>query len=166
MYDFIIIGAGVSGAFIAMELAKYNLKIAVIDRCAEPSQGSSKANTAIVHGGYDATINSLKALLNVRGAMLMESVAQKLHVDYNKCGTNVVAFDSDDISTLEGLLERGKTNGVTDIKILSQAEIRKMEPNISDEVKDQLAARMKFDAENGKGTLKRRAAQILENVSR
>ena len=82
MYDIAVIGAGITGSAIARELSKYNLKTVVIEKGLEVCQGTTKANSAIVHGGFDAKEGSLKAKLNVEGASMMEEVAKELSVKF------------------------------------------------------------------------------------
>lgn len=134
MYDIFIIGSGVSGGFIALELSKYNLKIAIAESSLEPANGSSKANSGIVHSGYDPVPGTLKAKLNLRGSMLMPEVAKKLNVDFNVCGANVLAFGEEDDAKVQALYERGIINGVEKLKIITGAELRNTEPNVSENV--------------------------------
>lgn len=134
MYDIFIIGGGVSGGFVALELSKYNLKIAIAESSLEPANGSSKANSGIVHGGYDPVPGTLKAKLNLRGSQLMPEVAKKLNVDFNCCGANVIAFGKDDDAKVQALYERGITNGVEKLNIITGTQFRKAEPNVSENV--------------------------------
>ena len=78
-YDVAIIGAGVSGAFIARELSRYKLKIALLEKCNDLAMGTSKANSGIVHSGFDAIPGTLKAKLNVKGTSLMPEVCKELN---------------------------------------------------------------------------------------
>ena len=132
MYDVIIIGAGVSGSAIARELSKYELKVCVLEKEVDVCCGTSKANSGIVHGGYDAEYGTLKAKLNKRGNDLMEELCKKLDVPFVRNGSLVVATDEKDISKLEKLLENGQKNGVEGLRIVDAAELKEMEPNISD----------------------------------
>ena len=93
MYDIAIIGAGISGSSIARELSKYNLKTVVIEKGVEVCQGTTKSNSAIVHGGYDAKVGSLKAKLNVKGNSLYKDLCDDLDVDFKQIGSLVLAFD-------------------------------------------------------------------------
>ena len=92
LYDIAIIGAGITGSMIARELAKYNLSVIALEKEADVSMGSSKANSGIVHAGYDAKPGTLKARLNVLGCQMMPRVAQELGVSYRRNGSLVVAF--------------------------------------------------------------------------
>ncbi len=138
MYDIFIIGGGVSGGFIALELSKYNLKIAVVESSLEPANGSSKANSGIIHGGYDPIPGTLKARLNLRGSQLMPEIARKLNIDFNACGANVLAFGREDDEKVLALYNRGITNGVEKLRIITGDELRRTEPNVSDNVKTAL----------------------------
>lgn len=130
MYDVVIIGAGVVGGMIARELSFYNLKICLLEKENDVATGATKANSAIVHAGFDAKVGTLKAKLNVRGSKMMPQVAKDLGVKYINNGSLVVGFNEEDEKTLESLLERGTTNGVEGLKILNREEILKIEPNI------------------------------------
>ncbi len=134
MYDVIIAGAGVIGAFIARELSRYELKVCILEKGNDVASGSSKANSGIVHAGYDCRTRSLKALLNVRGAGMMENVAQELDVPYKRTGSLVVGFDEKDRETLAGLMGKGIANGVPGLELLDRNRIKELEPQISDEV--------------------------------
>ena len=132
-YDVAVIGAGVVGAMITRELSKRNLKIVLLEKCNDVAMGTSKANSAIVHAGFDAEPGSLKARLNVQGASLMAYYCNKLSVPYKNIGSLVVAYSWDDMKTLDELFERGFANGVPNMEIISQERLRTMEPYISDE---------------------------------
>lgn len=134
MYDVAIIGAGVVGGLVARTLSKYKLKICILESQNDVAMGATKANSAIVHGGFDAKEGSLKALLNVRGCKMMESVCKELGVSYKNNGSLVVGFDDDDRATINDLLKRGITNGVENLQILEKEELKKLEPNLSDNV--------------------------------
>ncbi len=134
MIDVAIIGAGVVGGVLARELSKYDMKIAMLEKCSDVAMGATRANSAIVHAGFDAACGSLKAKLNVRGSEMMEALARELGVKYKKNGSLVVGFNEDDKKTLAELLERGKKNGVRSLELLNRDEILKIEPNIGDDV--------------------------------
>jgi len=140
MVDVAIIGAGVVGGFIARELSKYELSVCLIEKENDVAMGATKANSAIVHAGFDAKVGTLKAKFNVLGSKMMESVAEELGVKYKNNGSIVVGFDEDDRKVLEELLERGKKNGVEGLIILEKDELKNLEPNISDKVKCALYA--------------------------
>lgn len=134
MYDVIVIGAGVIGGMIARKLAAYDLNVCIVEKQNDVAMGATKANSAIVHAGFDAKVGSLKALLNVRGSEMMPQVTKELGVKYINNGSLVIGFNDTDRATIEELLERGKTNNVKDLRILEQDELKKLEPSISDNV--------------------------------
>jgi glycerol-3-phosphate dehydrogenase len=140
MFDIAIMGAGVVGGFIARELSKYNLKVVILEKMNDVAMGATRANSAIVHAGFDAVPGTLKAKLNVRGANLMEKVAQELGVKYNKCGSIVVGFCEEDEKTLHELKRRGEENGVTGLSVISREELLKIEGGIGDKVTSALIA--------------------------
>ncbi len=140
IYDIAIIGAGVTGCMIARELSMYKLKICLIEKENDVSLGASKANSGIVHAGYDAKPGSLKAKFNIRGCELMEQTAKDLDVPYKKCGSIVAAFDEEGLTSVRELYIRGKENNVHDIYILDSAQTLKLEPNINPDIKGSLYA--------------------------
>ncbi len=131
MYDIAIVGAGVTGAMTARELSKYNLRIALLEKCNDVAMGATKANSGIVHAGFDAAEGSLMAKMNVEGCALMPETCEKLHVPYLNNGSLVVAFSDDEMKHLEVLLERGKKNSVPELSILSKEDLLAKEPNLS-----------------------------------
>jgi len=135
MFDAVIIGAGVTGAFVARNLARYELDVCVLEKESDVAMGATRANSAIVHAGFDAKVGSLKARFNVLGSEMMEDVCSELGVKYNRCGSLVVGFSDEDRATLEELLERGKTNGVRDLRIVEREELVKIEKNIGKSAK-------------------------------
>lgn len=134
MYDVIIIGAGVSGSAIARELSGYELKILVLERALDVCEGTSKANSGIVHAGYDAKSGTLKAKLNVAGSKKMEKLSKELDFSYKKNGSLVLCFEEKDLDKLEELKSRGEKNGVSGIRILDRQEVLRMEPAVSKKV--------------------------------
>ena len=104
-YDVAVIGAGVVGAMITRELSKLDMSLVLLEKAGDVAMGSSKANSAIVHAGFDAEAGSLKAKLNVQGASLMAYYCNKLSVPYKNIGSLVVAYSWDDMQTLETLFE-------------------------------------------------------------
>ena len=130
MFDCLVIGAGISGAMVARELSKYDLSICIVEAKGDVAMGATKANSAIVHAGYDAKEGSLKARLNVAGSKMMAGVCRDLGVKYKNNGSLVVGFNDEDRETLKGLLERGTKNGVEGLELLDRDEIVKLEPNI------------------------------------
>lgn len=134
MYDVIIIGSGVSGAATARELAKYQLKICVLEKEEDVCCGTSKANSAIVHAGFDAPVGSLMAKLNVLGNEKMEQLSRELDFPFIRNGSMVVGKNENEKEMLKELYERGIQNGVKGLKLLEKEELHAMEPNLSPEV--------------------------------
>lgn len=132
--DVLIIGAGVVGSAIAYYLAKTDLKVAVIEKEEDVCTGTSKANSGIVHAGFDAIPNTLKAKFNVEGANLIPKHAKLLNFEYKQNGALVLCFDEKLRDHVEDLYQRGIANGVKDLKIIEKDEILKREPNVSEDV--------------------------------
>ena len=139
-YDILIIGAGVNGCMLAHKLAEYKLSVAVVEAGCDVASGASRANSAIVHAGFDAASGTLKAKLNVRGCAALPEIARQLDVPYKNNTSLVVAFGEEDDRMLEVLLERGRTNGVPGLEIISREKLRELEPNISEEATSALLA--------------------------
>ena len=133
MYDVIIVGAGVSGCAIARELSKKKARVLVVEKEEDVCCGTSKANSAIVHAGYDAKHGSLMAKLNVEGSRMMPQLAKDLDVEYQMNGSLVVMMNEEDRPNLVNLYNNGIANGVDTIRIIERDELRAMEPNISDD---------------------------------
>lgn len=133
-YDVLIIGAGVTGCAIARELSHTGLKIALSDACDDVAMGASRANSAIVHAGYDCVPGTLMAKLNVRGNEMFDDVCESLNVPLLRVGSFVIAFGEEDEKELNNLLERGRANGVPGLEIISGERAREMEPKLSDDV--------------------------------
>jgi glycerol-3-phosphate dehydrogenase len=140
IFDVVVIGAGVTGALAARELSKYDLDICLLEREYDAAMGTSKANSAIVHAGYDAKPGSLKASLNVRGNELMGEVTDQLGVAFKRTGSLVLAFNEEDRATLKKLLSQGELNGVKGMSAISQKALREMEPNVSENAVEGLLA--------------------------
>lgn len=134
MYDVAIIGAGVIGSAIARELSRYQIHACVIEREEDVCCGTSKANSAIIHAGFDATPGTLKARLNVRGNEMMDTIAKELDVPFTRNGSLVVCTKDQDRSGLDKLMEKGSANHVPGLRILEREELIRMEPNLSDDV--------------------------------
>ena len=134
MYDVAIIGAGVIGSAIARELSRYQANVCVIEREEDVCDGTSKANSAIIHAGFDAAPGSLKAKLNVRGNEMMDALSKDLDIPFKRNGSLVVCTKDQDRSGLDALLEKGAKNGVPGLRILERDELLQLEPNLSDDV--------------------------------
>lgn len=134
MFDVVVVGAGVVGAMCARTLSSYGMKVCIIEKESDVAMGATKANSAIVHAGFDAENGSLKAKLNVRGSQMMGNVAKELGVKYIRNGSMVVGFSSEDENTIKELYNRGVKNGVEELKILSGDEARGIEPSLSSDI--------------------------------
>ncbi len=133
MYDVAIIGSGIVGAACAYRLSRFNLKTVVIEKNNDVCCGTTKANSAIIHAGYDPKPNTLMARLNVEGSKMTQEICEKLDIPYKQIGSLVAAFSEEEAKTIEELYQRGVKNGVQDIKVIGKDELKKLEPNISDE---------------------------------
>lgn len=131
-YDVAVIGAGVVGALITRELSKYDIKVALLEKCNDCAMGATKANSAIVHAGFDAVPGTLKAKLNVRGVELMKKFCKELNVPLQNNGALVVAFSEEEKAHLSELLKRGEANGVPELRVIDRDELIELEPNIGD----------------------------------
>lgn len=134
MYDVIIIGGGVSGAAAARELSRYQVRACVLEKEEDICCGTSKANSAIVHAGYDAAPGSLMARLNVKGNEMMEQLSKDLDFPFQRIGSLVICLNEEDVPKLRELYEKGQKNGVKGLRILSGEEAKAMEPNLNDQV--------------------------------
>lgn len=139
-YDVAVVGAGVIGSLIARELCRYNIKVALVEKNSDMATGTSKANSAIVHAGFDAKPGTLKSKLNVKGTALMPELCKTLGVPFKPIGSLVVAFSDEEVETLNELLERGNKNGVPGLEIYDATKLRDAEPYISDKAKAALWA--------------------------
>lgn len=133
-YDAVIIGAGVTGSAIARECARKQGRFLVLERAADVCEGTSKANSAIVHAGFDAEPGTMKARMNVQGNEMMGQVAEELDVPFKRVGAWVVCLNQEDMPHLQELYDRGIQNGVKGLRILTGDEARQQEPNLSGNV--------------------------------
>ncbi len=134
MLDGLIIGGGVIGGMVARELTAYGLRVAILEKESDVAMGATRANSAIVHAGFDAKEGTLKARFNVRGSEMMEAVCRDLGVKYKNNGSLVVGFSEEDEETLAELKTRGEKNGVKDLSLLGRAELLALEPSIGESV--------------------------------
>ena len=134
MYDVLIVGAGVIGSAVARELARFKLSVAVAEKENDVAMGTSKANSGIVHAGFDAKTGTNKAIYNVLGARMFPKLAEELDFPYRRNGALVLCFEESGRAKLNELLEQGKRNGVSGLSILEGDDVRKKEPNVSDKV--------------------------------
>lgn len=134
MVDVAIIGCGVTGAAVAYQLSKKQVSVLILEAENDVSMGTTKANSAILHAGYDPEPGTSMARLNVRGSALAKEICAALDVPYKQTGSFVVAFGPEQEKTLRRLYENGTVNGVPGLEILSGDEAREMEPNLSPEI--------------------------------
>ena len=132
MFDVIIIGCGVVGAASAFELSKYRLNVLVLEKENDVAMGATRANSAIIHAGYDPEPGTLMAKLNVEGSRMAETLCKRLSVPYIRNGALVLGFSEEDECTIRTLYERGNQNGVEGLQILSAGEVRAKEKHVSD----------------------------------
>lgn len=133
-YDVAVIGAGVVGSAIARQLSRYSLKLVLIDAAEDVAMGASRANSAIVHAGYDCPPGSVEARLNVRGNELYDAWCSELDVPLQRCGSFVIGFGEQDEAVLRDLYERGLKNGVPGMELISGERAREIEPSLSQDV--------------------------------
>ena len=131
MYDVAIIGEGVVGGQIARELSRYKLSVCILEKEADVATGATRANSGIVHAGFDAKEGTLKARLNVQGSKMMKEVCGDLGVPYINNGSLVIGFGDKDMEQIKALYNRGIVNGVEKLEILSKSQLERIEPNIS-----------------------------------
>ena len=132
MYDAVIIGGGAVGCAVARYLSRYRLDICLVERGEDVCVGTSKANSAICHAGFDAPLGSAKARFNVEGSRMMEGLSRELDFPYRRCGSLVLCFDEAELPHLRELLDRGVQNGVEGLELLDKAALHALEPAVSD----------------------------------
>jgi len=133
-YDVAVIGCGIVGAAAAYELSRYNCKVLVLEANNDVANGTTKANSAILHAGYDPAPHTLMAETNVRGVKLAKELCEKLDVEREEIGSLVLAFGKEDERHLDMLYRQGLENGVPGVRLLAADEVRAMEPNVSEQV--------------------------------
>ncbi len=133
-YDVAIIGAGVTGSMVARELSKYRLSVCLLEKENDVACGASKANSGIIHGGFDPEPGTLKARLNTEGVELLFAAAKELNVPCIRNGSLVCAFGGEEEPMVQVLYDRGIQNGTPDMRILTGDEARELEPNLSEAV--------------------------------
>ena len=134
MRDVVIIGAGVTGTSVAYNLSKFKGDFLVVEKHSDVCEETSKANSAICHGGYDAEPGSMKAKMNVEGNHMMREIADELSFPYKQIGTLVLCHDEKDFPKLQKLYDQGIENGVSGMEIIYNEEILKMEPHVEKDV--------------------------------
>ena len=131
MNDVVIIGAGVAGTYIARELARYQMKIVILDKENDVANQTTAANSAIIHAGYDALADQLKGKFNAPGNAMFDQICEELDVPFKRIGSLVIGFNENDRKTLVKLFENGLKNKVPDMKILDRDEVFALEPNLN-----------------------------------
>jgi len=133
-YDVAIIGCGVTGANIARRLSMYSIKIAILEKAADVSFGTSKANSGIIHGGFHHNKKYLKARLEIQGNMMFDKLKQELNFPFRRCGIIVAALHEDEMKIVEHLYLQGVENDCLDIELCSRQRILEIEPKLSTDV--------------------------------
>ena len=131
MYDVIIIGAGVTGCAVARYLSRYQGSALVLERAEDVCCGTSKANSAIIHAGFDAAHGSLMAKMNVQGSRMLPGLAKELDFPFRRNGSLVVCMSEEDMPRLQALYENGVKNGVEGLEIVDARQLHALEPNVS-----------------------------------
>jgi len=130
-FDVAIIGCGVSGANIARRLSAYDIKTAILEKAADVSFGTSKANSGIIHGGFHHDKKYLKARLEIQGALMFDQLKRELKFPFRRCGIIVAALHDDEMKVLEHLYMQGVENGAIGIELCSHRRILEIEPKLS-----------------------------------
>lgn len=138
--DVVVIGGGVTGTAILSYLSRYNLRCMLVEKAPDIAMGTTKANSAILHAGFDAPTGSNKARLNVEGNALYHELEEELDLDIKWTGSYVVAKTAEEAAVLETLKARGEANGVAGLEIVSGDKLREAEPNVTKEIKAALFA--------------------------
>ncbi len=138
MYDVAIIGAGITGCSAAYELSMYDISIAVVEKENDVAEEATKANSAIIHAGYDPEPGTAMARHNVRGCAMAKELCEKLHVPYMQLRSLVLAFTGDEMEKVMVLHDRGVENGVPGLEVITGDKVRELEPNLSSEIKGAL----------------------------
>lgn len=134
MYDVIVIGAGIIGAAVSRELSKFKLNILLIDKASDIATGATKANSGIIHAGYDAKIGTNKAKFNVLGNFMYENICKELEVPFKRIGSLVIGFNEKDKIILKELYENGKKLAIPGLEIINSDRIKELEPNLNENI--------------------------------
>lgn len=133
-FDVVIIGCGVTGANIARRLSTYNIKTVILEKSADVSFGTSKANSGIIHGGFHHNKKYLKARLEIQGNLMFDQLHRELHFPFKRCGIIVAALHEEDMKVIEHLYLQGIENDCLGIELCSRARILELEPKLSSDV--------------------------------
>ena len=139
-YSCLIVGGGIVGCSIFSKLARSGMSVALVEKGEDVALGATKANSGIIHAGYDCEPNTQKAFFNVEGNKIYNAEAKRLGEKIVNCGSVVVA-DRDGLAGIEALYNKGISNGVKNMKILKKDAIKKLIPNISDNIEYALYAK-------------------------
>ncbi len=135
IYDVLIVGAGVVGTTLARRLSRYKLNVLVLESANDVAMGATKANSAIVHGGYAESHDMVKGRMCYQGRKQYEQLNRELNFGFDPIGSMVLSFNEDDLPELQALLENGKLNGLEDLEILNTEQILELDPNVNPDVK-------------------------------
>lgn len=141
MFDVAIIGAGVIGTFIARELSRYKLKVAIIEKDSDVANGTTKANSAIVHAGYDARPGTNKGKFNALGNPMFEKICEELDVPFKRVGSLVIASNEEEMDGLKELYAQGMLNKIPQMELIDRDKVETLEPNLNEEIMGALYAR-------------------------
>ncbi len=133
-FDVVIVGAGVIGGMVARELSRYSLSVCLLEKENDVAMGASRANSGIIHGGYDPEPGTLKAKMNTMGVPLLYQAARELNVHHQNNGSLICAFGEEEHRELEKLYRRGLENGIGCVKLIDGEKARELEPNLSQAV--------------------------------
>ncbi|MCL5260687.1 MAG: FAD-dependent oxidoreductase [Gammaproteobacteria bacterium] len=142
MYDVCIIGAGVVGAAIARELAKFKLKICLLEKSEDVANGTTKANSGIVHGGYADKPGSVKAKFSGAGNRMFPKLEAELHFGFRQIGSLLLAFSDAEVQEIHKIYANGQKNNISGLEIVDSAFLRKNEPNLNLEAKAALLCKV------------------------
>ena len=132
--DILIIGAGITGCAVARELSRYHASVTVLEKESDVSEGATKANSGIIHAGYDAAPGTKKAYYNIKGAEIYPGICADLGIPYKRNGALVIALNDSERRTVYELMQRGKMNGVSGLSVLEHDTVLSLEPNINPDV--------------------------------
>lgn len=138
--DVLVIGGGVIGSAIARELSRYNIDITLVEKESDVARGTSKANSGIIHAGYNANKKTVKGCLNVKSNPLFDEICNDLKVPFKRIGSLVVGFTKEDLTKLKEEKHNGTKMGVEGLEILSGNKLFKIEPELNKEAKYALYA--------------------------
>ncbi len=134
MFDVAVIGAGVIGTFIARELSRYELQVALIEKDNDVANGTTKANSAIVHAGYDAKPGTNKGKFNALGNPMFEKICEELDVPFKRVGSLVIASNEEEMDTLKEIYEQGIENKIPHMEIIDKEKVKALEPNLNEKI--------------------------------